>query len=84
MTMIISTTTPFTLEQMRTKEQFDVYIKTVIDVERKIVWPAWIDTMKANKYCKRRPKQSNLGRGIDTSQDIDQLLSISAQMTTIR
>lgn len=35
--MIISTTTPFTLEQIEhLKEQFDSYIKTVIDIEQKI------------------------------------------------
>lgn len=35
--MIVTTSTPYTKEEIqKLKEQFDVYIKTVIDVERKI------------------------------------------------
>lgn len=35
--MIISSSQPFTLDEIeKLKEQFDVYIKTVIDVEKKI------------------------------------------------
>lgn len=35
--MIITKSEPFTLEEIETvKEQFDVYIKTVIDLEKKI------------------------------------------------
>jgi hypothetical protein len=35
--MIITSTIPFTSEQLaKLKEQFDVYIKTVIDIERKV------------------------------------------------
>ena len=73
--MIISTTTPFTLEQIeKLKEQFDVYIKTVIDVERKICVAGMHRHYEGEQiFLKLGSKQSNLwGGGIDTnSQDID-------------
>ena len=73
--MIISTTTPFTLEQIeKLQEQFDVYIKTVIDVERKICVAGMDRHYEGEEILlKDGSKQSNLwGGGIDiNNQDID-------------
>ena len=73
--MIISTTTPFTLEQIeKLKEQFDVYIKTVIDVERKICVAGMDRHYEGEEILlKDGSKQSSLwGGGVDvTSKEID-------------
>jgi hypothetical protein len=73
--MIITTTIPFTLDQIEhLKEQFDVYIKTVIDVEKKIC-VAGIDRHFEGEemLLKGGSKQLNLwGGGLDVNnQDID-------------
>ncbi len=73
--MIISSATPFTIEQIeKLKEQFDVYIKTVIDVQRKICVAGMDRHYEGEEILlKDGSKQSNLwGGGIDiNSQDID-------------
>ena len=68
--MIISTTTPFTLEQLeQLKEQFDVYIKAVIDIEKKVCVAGMDRHFEGEQILlKEGSKQSNLwGGGIDTS-----------------
>lgn len=73
--MIISTTVPFTFKQIESlKEQFDVYIKTVIDIEKKICVAGMDRHYEGEKILlKNGSKQSNLwGGGIDlSSKDID-------------
>lgn len=73
--MIISTTTPFTLEQLeQLKEQFDVYIKTVIDIEKKVCVAGMDRHFEGEQMLlKDGSKQSNLwGGGIDiNNHDID-------------
>lgn len=66
--MIITKTQPFTKEEIeKLKEQFDVYIKTVIDVEKKICSAGMDRHYEGEKILlKQRSKQSNLwGGGID-------------------
>lgn len=73
--MIISTTNPFTLEQIeKLKEQFNVYIKTVIDIERQICVAGMDRHYEGEEILlKDGSNQSNLwGGGIDLhSQEID-------------
>lgn len=73
--MIITTTTPFTLDQIKKlKEQFDVYIKTVIDLDKNICVAGMDRHYEGEQILlKDGSKQSNLwGGGIDiNSQDID-------------
>ncbi len=73
--MIISTTTPFSLEQIKQlKEHFDIYIKTVIDTEKKICVAGMDRHYEGERILlKDGSKQSNLwGGGVDIqSQDID-------------
>lgn len=66
--MIITKTEPYTKEEMeKLREQFDVYIKTVVDVERKIC-SAGCDRHfdSENILLEQGSKQENLwGGGID-------------------
>lgn len=66
--MIITKSQPFTIEEIeQLKEQFDVYIKTVIDIEKKIC-SAGMDRHYEGEeiLLKQGSKQSNLwGGGID-------------------
>lgn len=71
--MIISTAIPFTLEQIeKLKEQFDVYIKTVIDVDKKICVAGMDRHFEGEQILlKSGSKQSSLwGGGIDISNQI--------------
>lgn len=71
--MILSATVPFTLEQIeRLKEQFDVYIKTVIDIEKKICMAGMDRHYEGEEILlKNGSKQSNLwGGGIDVSSQV--------------
>ncbi|PIW07571.1 hypothetical protein COW38_02560 [Candidatus Collierbacteria bacterium CG17_big_fil_post_rev_8_21_14_2_50_45_7] len=66
--MIITTTVPFTLEQIeRLKEQFDIYIKTVIDIKDKICVAGMDRHFEGEQILlKNGSKQSNLwGGGIE-------------------
>jgi len=73
--MIISTTTPFTLEQVeKLKEQFGVYIKTVIDIKKKVCVAGMDRHFEGEEMLlKDGSKQSDIwGGGIDiNNQDID-------------
>ena len=73
--MIILTTTPYTPEQVdQLKEQFGVYIKTVIDIEKKVCIAGMDRHFEGEQMLlKSGSKQSNLwGGGIDlNSKDID-------------
>lgn len=73
--MIIPTTQPYTLEQIeKLKEQFEVYVKTVIDIERKICVAGMDRHYEGEEILlKDGSKQSNLwGGGVDiNSQNID-------------
>lgn len=73
--MIIVTQEPYSLQQIdQLKEQFDVYIKTVIDIERKICVAGMDRHYEGEQILlKDGSKQSNLwGGGVDiNSQDID-------------
>lgn len=68
-------TTPFTLEQIESlKEQFDVYIKTVIDVDRKVCVAGMDRHFEGEKILLEDGSyQSNIwGGGIDiASKEID-------------
>lgn len=66
--MIITKSTPFTKEEIvKLKEQFDSYIKTVIDVERKICSAGSDRHFESEKILlKDGSRQQNLwGGGID-------------------
>ena len=68
--MIISSTVPFTLSQIEDlKEQFDVYIKTVIDLEKKICVAGMDRHFEGEQLLlEQGSKQSDLwGGGIDIS-----------------
>ncbi|MEI8232500.1 MAG: DUF5674 family protein [bacterium] len=73
--MIITTIKPFTLEQIKQlQEQFDVYIKTVIDIEKKICVAGMDRHYEGEKILiDSGSKQSNIwGGGIDlSSKEID-------------
>ena len=73
--MIITTTVPFTLEQIeRLKEQFDIYIKTVIDLDKKVCVAGMDRHFEGEEILiKSGSKQSNIwGGGIDlSSKEID-------------
>jgi hypothetical protein len=73
--MIISTTTPYTSTQIvQLKEQFDIYIKTVIDIEKKICVAGMDRHFEGEQLLlEQGSKQSDLwGGGIDVSdQTID-------------
>jgi hypothetical protein len=81
--MIITQSTPFTPDQIeQLKQQFDVYIKTVIDIVKDLRShygsPHWYGIYFLKVLVKRR-----LGGGIDLmTESISTLLSISAPMTT--
>lgn len=66
--MIITKTTPFTKEEIeKLKEVFDVYIKTVIDIEKKICSAGMDRHFEGEKILLNQgSKQSDLwGGGID-------------------
>lgn len=68
--MIITSSVPFTLQQIeKLQEQFDVYIKTVIDVEKKICIAGMDRHFEGElMLLESGSKQSNLwGGGIDIS-----------------
>lgn len=73
--MIITKAIPFTKDEIENvKEQFDSYIKTVIDVEKKICSAGADRHYESEKILlEQGSKQKNLwGGGIDTdSKDID-------------
>jgi hypothetical protein len=73
--MILTKTTPFTLEEIeQLKEQFSVYIKTVIDIERKICSAGMDRHFDGEQILLGEgSKQSDLwGGGIDTeTKEID-------------
>jgi len=73
--MIITTTVPFTPEQIeRLKEQFDIYIKTVIDLDKKVCVAGMDRHFEGEEILiKSGSKQSNIwGGGIDlSSKEID-------------
>ncbi len=71
--MIITKSEPFTKDEIRKlKELFDVYIKTVIDVEMKICSAGADRHFESEKILLNKgSKQSNLwGGGIDTETKI--------------
>ncbi len=66
--MIITKTSPFTKEEIdRLKEVFDVYIKTVIDIEKRICSAGADRHFESEQILlKQRSKQTDLwGGGID-------------------
>ena len=73
--MIITTTTPYTLTQLeQLKEQFEVYIKTVIDIDQKICVAGMDRHFEGEEsLLKKGSKQSQLwGGGIDLeTKEID-------------
>lgn len=73
--MIITQSTPFTPDQInQLKKQFDIYIKTVIDVENKVCSAGMDRHFEGEQILlSQGSKQSNIwGGGIDlTTKDID-------------
>ncbi len=73
--MIITQSTPFTIEQIEVlKEQFDVYIKTVIDIEKKVCTAGMDRHFEGEQILlKEGSKQANIwGGGIDVeTKEID-------------
>ncbi|MFH2085576.1 MAG: DUF5674 family protein [bacterium] len=73
--MIITQSTPFTLEQIeKLKEQFDVYIKTVIDIEQKTCSAGMDRHFEGEQILlSQGSKQSNIwGGGLDLeTKEID-------------
>lgn len=73
--MIITKSTPFTKKEIeKMREVFDSYIKTVIDIERKICSAGCDWHFESEKILlEQRSKQSNIwGGGIDIdTKDID-------------
>lgn len=73
--MIITKSTPYTKEEInKLKEQFDPYIKTVIDLEKKICSAGCDRHFESEQILlKRRSKQSDVwGGGIDLdTKEID-------------
>jgi hypothetical protein len=73
--MIITKSEPFTLEEItRLKDEFEVYIKTVIDVEKKVCSAGMNRHYEGEEILlKNGSKQSNIwGGGIDLeTQEID-------------
>ena len=71
--MIITKTTPFTKEEIeKLKEQFDVYIKTVIDVKNKVCSAGANRHFESEKILlEQGSKQSDVwGGGIDINTKI--------------
>ena len=76
--MIITSANPFTLTQIeQLKEQFDVYIKTVIDIEKKICAAGMDRHFEGEEILlKNGSEQSDLwGGGIDI---IDQVIDYNS------
>ncbi|MDO8570054.1 MAG: DUF5674 family protein [Candidatus Daviesbacteria bacterium] len=73
--MIITTTKPYSLEEIKQlKEQFEVYVKTVIDIEQKICSAGMDRHFEGEKILlKQGSTQSNIwGGGIDVeTKEID-------------
>ena len=73
--MIITTTSPYTVEQLqKLRERFDVYIKTVIDIEKKICAAGMDRHFEGEQLLiTEGSQQSNLwGGGIDIeTKEID-------------
>lgn len=73
--MIITTIKPYSLEEIeKLKEQFDVYIKTVIDIEKKVCCSGMDRHFEGEEILlKQRSTQSNVwGGGIDVeTKEID-------------
>lgn len=73
--MIITKTKPFTPDEIqKLKEEFDVYIKTVIDIEKKICSAGMNRHFEGEEILiKQGSKQTNIwGGGIDlATQEID-------------
>lgn len=73
--MIITQSTPFTLEQInQLKEQFEVYIKTVIDIQSKVCSAGMDRHFEGEKILlDQESKQANIwGGGIDLeTKEID-------------
>ena len=73
--MIITKSTPYTKEEIKKlREQFDTYIKTVIDIDKKICSAGCDRHFESEKILlAQESKQSNIwGGGIDiTTKEID-------------
>jgi len=73
--MIITRSEPFSLEEIeKLKEKFDVYIKTVIDIEKKVCSSGMNRHFEGEQLLlKQKSKQKNLwGGGIDLeTKEID-------------
>lgn len=73
--MIITSTTPFTIQQVEIlREQFDVYIKTVIDIEKKICSAGMDRHFEGEQFLLQEGSQQNdlWGGGVDLeTKEID-------------